>query len=318
MVWGSNAADGGAEVANHSSEVLVVGAMFRGLATGSASRQAIAAAASAALRTTAARQPGGTAATMGTACDSEAAEIIMAAKSAHEQLDRMNGKHNHSLSGAIRESRGLIEKNLAVKLSRLAKAADAMRHITAFSLKGLLEELGNVQVPVGKHGTGQGDIEMVETREGDDLTSEHEEQAPTTPTAYQGPAAAPTPETTAATPMDFVDEGSWPQSAAARMLEDALKYTGADEAFMTKEDAEAARRARWASRFAPTASEHEEQAPSTLTAFQGPAAADAAFTTEEDTAAARLARRTARFAPSKAEGGTKRLSMPPEEPAHGR
>jgi hypothetical protein len=133
MVWGSKSAEGGAEVAKDSLEVLVVEAMFRGLATGSASRQASAAAASAALRTAAARQLGGTAAAMGTACDSEAAEIIMAAKSAHEKLDRMNGKHNHSLSGAIRESRGLIEKDLAVKLSRLAKAADAMRHITAFS-----------------------------------------------------------------------------------------------------------------------------------------------------------------------------------------
>jgi hypothetical protein len=130
-------------------------AMFRGLASAAASRQVVAAAAAAVTRSMVAEAPcpsgslnsaePAASAVDGAAVD--AASVITSASAAHQLLDEKNGHHSHCFARAIRTAcqAGLISQNAAAQLSRLAKAADALRHITRV---GLAEVLCNLRSEV--------------------------------------------------------------------------------------------------------------------------------------------------------------------------
>lgn len=79
-------------------------------------------------------------------------QIVDAARAAHDKLDRIVGRHSHSPAAAVRQakSRGLIGGDLARQLTRLLRAADAVRHVTPFALTRILEHLDN-QLPIEAH-----------------------------------------------------------------------------------------------------------------------------------------------------------------------
>ena len=81
--------------------------------------------------------------------DSLNAQIIETSRMAHHMLDQLIGQHVHSLAGAIRVAKhsGVLPVALAVKLTRLSRAADAVRHITPVSLTALLEQLEEMSKP---------------------------------------------------------------------------------------------------------------------------------------------------------------------------
>ena len=114
-----------------------VEAMFRGLALGAASRQVVAAATASTLRSLDNADRG----LLAQAASSADADIILAARSAHEFLDRGNGAHAHSLAAALRQARDWLSVGLATQLTRLAKSADAVRHVTPSGLSGVLDQL---------------------------------------------------------------------------------------------------------------------------------------------------------------------------------
>jgi len=71
------------------------------------------------------------------------AEILVAANVVHSSLDERIGVHHHALPVAVRRasSAGLISKELAKRCFRLARAADALRHTTEWSIKQLVAEV---------------------------------------------------------------------------------------------------------------------------------------------------------------------------------
>jgi hypothetical protein len=71
--------------------------------------------------------------------------ILESANVIHDMLDRAGSHHSHSLGAAIRCAfgSGVIDAGMKAKLSRLSKAADALRHITVYSCELLVSQLAD-------------------------------------------------------------------------------------------------------------------------------------------------------------------------------
>ena len=116
-----------------------------GLSRGGASRQSIAAALAASIRTLDSRgSSSGPLSGRSHASDDFVSQVQVAAKEMHNALSQaLDGQASHSLSIAIRaaQSRGLISKSLGKRLTRLGLVASATRHVTPASMQRLQHDL---------------------------------------------------------------------------------------------------------------------------------------------------------------------------------
>jgi len=123
----------------------LVEAAARGAAAAGGSRQVVAAAVAAAIRAAATLGAAETADVFGSehAPSPIQAEIILAAREAHDLLARQLGVPHHSLSAAVRAARadGAVDRSLADRLNRLSVASDILRHTTAMGVSKLLGDL---------------------------------------------------------------------------------------------------------------------------------------------------------------------------------
>ena len=127
-----------------AAEAKITESIFSALAAAGASRQVVAAAAAAALRTCA-DCAAGTHAVAKVAEELQppqlAEGIIAAACRVHDRLDSCGGVLHHSLAAAIRGYRHRVGNALEKRLSRLARAADALRRTTTASIARLEKDL---------------------------------------------------------------------------------------------------------------------------------------------------------------------------------
>ena len=123
----------------------LVEAAARGAAAAGGSRQVVAAAVAAAIRAAATLGAAETADVFGLehAPSPIQAEIILAAREAHDLLARQLGVPHHSLAAAVRAARadGAVDRSLADRLNRLSVASDILRHTTAMGVSKLLGDL---------------------------------------------------------------------------------------------------------------------------------------------------------------------------------
>ena len=71
------------------------------------------------------------------------AMVLSAACNLHELLDQAAQQPHHSLGAAVRlwARKGLLPKELSTRCYRLAKSADAMRHLTPFAIAKVVREV---------------------------------------------------------------------------------------------------------------------------------------------------------------------------------
>lgn len=87
--------------------------------------------------------------------------ILAGARKAHDALDRAVGAHSHNLTVAARRAakHGLIDMGVLGKVRRLATAANALRHVTAFSVEELVGALERLPHGAVVHGEGPADTD---------------------------------------------------------------------------------------------------------------------------------------------------------------
>ena len=72
----------------------------------------------------------------------DAAAVISTANAAHDMLQRAHHeRHSHSLAESLSVMKGVLPEDVTMRLRRVAKAADALRHTTRMSMERLLCDL---------------------------------------------------------------------------------------------------------------------------------------------------------------------------------